>query len=76
MRYKLGVWHDAEPHQTKGYAFRPGFHCTLSPDAPHLSEKDRVWLKVEIKDITYFDRPESQGGRWALAQRLKPIEVL
>ena len=76
LRYNLGVWLDAEAHETKGFAYRPGFHCTLQPEAPHLSKKDRVWIKVEIEDFEYFDRPESQGGKWALAQKLKPIEEL
>lgn len=74
LRYAFGEWLTAEPHKTKGFAFRPGFHCTLKPEAPHLSTKDRVWIQVEIEDYVFFDRPESQGGRWALAQKIKPLK--
>ncbi len=76
MRYEIGEWHEAEEHETKGYAFRPGFHCTLRQEAPHLKKEGRTWLQVEIEDYEFFDRPESQGGRWALAQKLKPVKVL
>ncbi len=41
------------------------------PEAPHLSKKGRVWVKVEIKEVEEFIRPESQGGMWYLAQNIK-----
>ena len=75
-RIPLDVWLDAEEHQTKGYAFRKGWHCTLKPIAPHLSTKDRVWIEVEIEDWETYQRPESQGGTWVLAQRMKVIREL
>lgn len=75
--YPIGTWVRAEPHRTKGFAYRPGFHCTLKPEAPHLKQgPDRVWLKVEVRGTEYFDRPPSQGGRWVLAQHLRVIEAL
>jgi hypothetical protein len=75
-RIPIGVWMDAEYHPTKGYSGRKGWHCTLKPNAPHLSEKDRVWVEVEIEDFEYYNRPESQGGTWVLAQRMKIIKEL
>lgn len=72
----IGEWLVAEDHQTKGYAHRPGWHCTLKPWAPHLSTKDRVWVKVEVEDFEYFDRPQAQGGKWVLAQKMMVLRVL
>lgn len=75
-RIPIGVWLDAEEHPTKGFAFRKGWHCTLEPKAPHLSTKDRIWVEVEIDDFEYYKRPESQGGTWVLAQRMKVVREL
>ena len=75
QRIPLGTWLPAEDHPTKGYAHRPGWHVLLQPVAPHLSEKGRVWCKVEAQDCTEFTRPVSQGGKWVLAQRMKLLEV-
>lgn len=65
------VWLPAEDHPTKGFAHRPGWHCTSEPKAPHLSTKGRVWLQVEIEDWIAFMRPESQGGLWYLARKMR-----
>jgi hypothetical protein len=75
-RLPLGVWLKAESFPTKGFAYRKGWHCTLKPVAPHLSEKDRVWIVVSVKDLEYYKRPESQGGTWILAQQMKIIGEL
>lgn len=75
-RFKIGTTYKAESHPTKGFAYRPGWHCCLTPKAPHLSEKDRVWVKVEITGLTYHTRPESQGGKWVLANTIKVLEEL
>lgn len=72
----LNKWLNAKPYLTKGFAFRPGWHCTFKPYAPHLSEKGRVWVKVEIKDFVTYPRPESQGGEWILANKIKLLEIL
>lgn len=70
----VGEWVDAHAYPTKGYAYRPGWHCTSVPHAPHLKLKhDRVWMQVEVEDVTPYDRPESQGGTWILARRLKVV---
>lgn len=80
-RLPIGEWLEAEVHPTKGFALRPGWHCTLKPCAPHLamnpvSGPPRVWVKVEIEDYEFFTRPAAQGGRWALAQRMRILEVI
>ena len=64
-------WYKSECHPTKGFAVRQGWHCTSKPEAPHLSKKGRVWLKVEIEEYTEFKRPESQGGLWFLADKIR-----
>lgn len=76
MRIPLGVWLQAESHPTSGFAHRPGWHCTLKPEAPHLALnpkgcRPRVWVEVEIDDYEFFERPESQGGKWVLANKIK-----
>jgi hypothetical protein len=77
----MGVWMEAEDHPTKGFAHRPGWHCTVKPVAPHLKLKpkngpERVWCKVKVEDCIKYNRPESQGGTWVLAQRLKVLEIM
>jgi len=72
----LNKWIAAEFHPTKGYAERCGWHCTPEPLAPHLSLKDRVWLKVQISDYYEHPRPEHQGGIWLIAQQMKILEIL
>jgi len=76
LRLTFNKWHKAECHPTKGFAVRKGWHCTKIPNAPHLSNKGRVWLEVEIKDFEEFLRPESQGGMWYLANHMKPLRIL
>lgn len=73
QRIPKGVWLNAESHPTKGFAFRKGWHCTLKPIAPHLSKNNRVWAEVEIEDFEYYNRPESQGGTWVLAQKMRVL---
>lgn len=75
-RIPLGIWLDAENHPTKGFAVRKGWHCTLKPEAPHLSKEGRVWVEVEVDDFEYFERPQSQGGIWVLAQKMKVIREI
>jgi hypothetical protein len=79
LRIPFGEWLEAEEHETKGFAFRPGWHCCLGTDgAPHLKQDgvNRVWTRVEVADFEYVDRPESQGGRWLLANRIRFEEVI
>ncbi len=66
----LNTWLDAEDYPTKGYAHRPGWHCTFTPYAPHLSKKGRVWVEVGIYNFEIFQRPEAQGGEWLLAKHM------
>jgi hypothetical protein len=77
----IGQWLEAECHPTKGFAIRKGWHCCLKPIAPHLkmnlaSGEKRVWVEVEIDDFQHYNRPESQGGTWVLANRMKILRVL
>lgn len=77
----VGVWLEAECHPTKGFAVRKGWHCCFKPVAPHLKEvlasgERRVWCEVEVEDFSAYDRPESQGGAWILAQRMRIIRPL
>lgn len=65
------IWYEAKSYPTKGFKVRPFFHCVGKPIAPHLSQKDRVWLKVEIQDYIELIRPKNQGGKWYLANKLK-----
>lgn len=74
----VGEWLQAECHPTRGFAVRPGWHVTPKPVAPHLSLKGRVWMEVEVEGIKELPRPESQGGTWWLAERMRvmaPCEV-
>jgi len=75
-RIPLNKWIDAENCPTKGFAVRKGWHCTLIKSAPHLSKIGRVWAEVEIEDFEYYNRPESQGGTWVLAQKMIIIKEL
>jgi hypothetical protein len=48
---------------------------------PHLSIRlangeQRVWVECEVEDWTSYNRPESQGGSWILAQKMKIIKEL
>jgi hypothetical protein len=81
LRLPFNVWLNSEFHPTRGFAVRQGWHCTLKPIAPHLKEQlasgeGRVWVKCEVQDYEYFERPEKQGGIWLLAQKIKFLGVL
>lgn len=69
----LNVWLKSKPHPTAGFKYRPYYHCAPAPFAPHLTVKNRVWMKVEISDYTEFPRPHIQGGAWLLANWMKVI---
>lgn len=74
-------WLKSECHPTKGFAVRQGWHCCFQPIAPHLKEElasgeRRVWVECVVEDYTTYHRPESQGGSWILADRIKVTKVL
>lgn len=76
----MNEWLEAECHPTKGFAVREGWHCTFERNAPHLkinlaSGQKRVWALCEVENYRTYDRPESQGGAWILADRLKILEL-
>lgn len=78
---EFGKWMAAECHPTKGFEVRKGWHCCFKPVAPHLKEmlangEQRVWVEVEVADYKTYKRPESQGGWWILADRMKANRVL
>ena len=75
-RMVFNKWMQSESHPTKNFKLRPFWHCTENPIAPHLSKRDRVWIKIEIEDFTEYLRPESQGGKWFLANRIKLLEII
>lgn len=66
-----GVWIKAENYPTEGYKLRPGWHSTKKPIAPHLSEKNRVWRKVLLKDVEIIKRPKAQGDIWFISGWIK-----
>ena len=72
----LNTWLPAESHPTKGYAYRPGWHAMATPNAPHLTERGRVWAQVEVKDFEVFHRPAAQGGKWFLAKSMRVVKLL
>jgi hypothetical protein len=82
QRIKIGESYPMEDHPTKGFAHRPGWHCTNQPVAPHLkmnlkSGEKRVWAEVEIPATsTPHPRPPSQGGMWYLAPSLTVTELI
>ena len=78
---ELGVWLPAECHPTKGFAVRQGWHCCFQMYAPHLkkelsSGEKRVWVECEVESYTTYDRPESQGGAWILADYMKVLRIV
>lgn len=76
-KLKPGEWYNAEMgHRKKGFSYRPGWHCCETKSAPHLTENGRVWCEVEIEDFTELVRPQIQGSRWYLANKMKIIKEL
>lgn len=78
---EFNKWLPAEYYPTKGFAPRKGWHCCFKPYAPHLKRElangeQRVWVECEVKNWDSYDRPESQGGSWILAQEMKVIREL
>lgn len=78
---EFNVFLPAEDHKTPGFEHRPGWHATLKPEAPHLKMRlangeERVWVRVAMTGTRTYDRPESQGGTWVLAQEIMFLEEL
>lgn len=73
----VGEWMTAQCVPTKGFKVRTGFHSMLTPKAPHLSRKGRVWVKVELAGkIQLEQRPETQGGMWLVSEKMRVLEIL
>ena len=75
-RLPIGGWLESECIPTRGFAVREGWHCTKEPTAPHLSMRNRVWVRAKIEDYTELHRPLAQGGVWYLAKRIKILNIL
>lgn len=76
QRLEVGKVYHSELHDTKGFKVRQGWHCCAKPKAPHLSDKDRVWVEILIAGVTEHVRPKSQGGLWYTADEMKILRVL
>ena len=77
----IGEWLEAECIPTNGFAIRKGYHCTFKMNAPHLKMKlangeQRVWVECLVEDYETYDRPESQGNTWILANKMKVVRVI
>ena len=72
----INEWLEAESHKTNGFFYRPFWHCTTLPEAPHLSIKNRVWVEVEVDNFKLYERPKKQGGIWILAEKMKVNKIL
>jgi len=70
---KPGVWLKAEDHPTKGYARRPGWHAAPAPNAPHLTNRGRRWMRVQLRNFRSLVRPKSQGGAWWIARWMRVV---
>lgn len=70
QRIPIGKRLRAEKHRTKGFAFRPGWHCCKYPVAPHLSKRGRAWFMVKIRGVKVHERPAAQGGTWFTAREM------
>lgn len=72
----IGKWINAKCHPTPGFKVRKGWHILAKPNAPHLSKKGRIWVKVEMAGITELQRPKAQGGLWYLANKMRIVKVM
>lgn len=77
----LNEWLEAKEITTKGFSSRRGWHCTFKMSAPHLklnlsNGEKRIWVQVEIKNYTEYKRPETQGGTWLLAEKMKILKII
>jgi hypothetical protein len=75
QRLHVGRTYEAESHQTKGFAFRPGWHVCSRRSAPHLSKRGRIWAKVLVRGVTEHRRPASQGGLWFTAKSMTVLST-
>ena len=76
IRVPVGRSVKAKAIRTKGFAFRPGWHCCSTLSAPRLSKKGRVWCDVSIEGVREHLRPAAQGGLWYTADWLRVNEII
>jgi len=55
---------------------REGYAVTVFNFEAAADGEKRIWVKVEIEDYSEYDRPESQGGKWILANKMKILKIL
>ena len=77
----IGTWMKAECYPTVGFDIREGWHCCFKPIAPHLkmnlsNGEKRVWVECEVNNYSVYNRPETQGGKWLLADYIKINRVV
>ena len=41
------------------------------PAAPHLSQREREWWEVAVREYARVRRPRNTGGVWILAQGIR-----
>lgn len=74
INLKTGVWLKSKTYPTDGIKVRHGWHTVESPkNAPHLTNKGRIWKKVCIRNFSILQKPKCQGGKWYLAKEMKII---
>ena len=76
QRLLPGVLYEAESHPTFGYTYRPYWHICSKPEAPHLTNKNRIWCKVEFDLHLSYIRPMCQGGVWHLGNTMTILEEM
>ena len=67
----INKWLAAETFPTKGFKIRHGWHCCPKKNAPHLSKKNRVWKKIEIKGYETLIKSNHQGSKWFIAKKMR-----
>lgn len=70
-RLPINKWLTAKLYPTPGFKERFGWHCCPRPKAPHLSNRNRAWYKIEIKNFKELTKPKNQGGKWFLARKMR-----
>jgi hypothetical protein len=70
----IGEWIKAKSLPTDGFRLRSGWHSCMEPNAPHLTEKNRKWFRVEICNYKEFDRPDAQGKKWYVSEWIKILK--
>lgn len=54
QRLEVGITYQSECYPTKGFMVRQGWHCCITPLAPHLNMtlktgEKRIWAEVDVE---------------------------